>query len=207
MLGFGALGESPLGAGPSDLHAQIEKSAQEVSLTISGLILPDHSLIVPEQKVAEGTLIKSTAAVWKEIANRLANDWSLAMQLNPTQWEEMVAGAFEKEGFDEVILTPRSGDNGKDVIAVRKGVGAIRILDSVKRYKPGHLVTKEEVHALMGVVGLDQNASKGILTTTSDFAPRLLDDPNLAKAVPYRIELMNGRRLQEWLKALTARSK
>ncbi len=54
----------------------------------------------------------------------------------------------------------------------------------------------------MGVVSLDPNASKGIFTTTSDFAPRLLDDPRLALAVPHRIELMNGKKLQEWLKGL-----
>jgi restriction system protein len=115
---------------------------------------------------------------------------------------EIIAGAFVKAGFDEVILTPRSGDHGRDVIAIRKGIGSIKILDSVKAYRPGHLVTKEEVHALMGVVAIDPNASKGILTTTSDFAPKLLEDPRLAQAVPHRIELMNGAALRKWLKEL-----
>lgn len=64
------------------------------------------------------------------------------------------------------------------------------------------MVTKEEVHALMGVVALDPNASKGILTTTSDFAPKLLEDPRLALTVPHRIELMNGIALRKWLKDL-----
>jgi hypothetical protein len=36
-----------------------------------------------------------------------------------------------------------------------RGIGSIKILDSVKAYRPGHLVTKEEVHALMGVVAID----------------------------------------------------
>ncbi|WP_439375522.1 restriction endonuclease [Bradyrhizobium sp. DASA03120] len=76
-------------------------------------------------------------------------------------WEEIIAGAFVKAGFDEVVLTPRSGDHGRDVIAIKNGIGSIKVLDSVKAYKPGNLVTKEEVHALMGVVALDPNASKG----------------------------------------------
>jgi hypothetical protein len=32
----------------------------------------------------------------------------------------------------------------------------------VKAFSPDHLVTKEEVHALMGVVAVDPNASKGL---------------------------------------------
>ena len=55
----------------------------------------------------------------------------------------------------------------------------------------------------MGVVSVDLSASKGILTTTSDFAPKLLDDPGLKLAVPHRIELMNGVQLQKWLSDLS----
>ncbi|MEH2503422.1 hypothetical protein V1290_002233 [Bradyrhizobium sp. AZCC 1578] len=158
------------------------------------------SVIVPEKKVAEGVLIKATSLVWTTVLEELEKkDWKNVHEIPPRVWEEIIAGAFVKSGFDEVILTPRSGDHGRDIIAIRKGVGSIRILDSVKAYKPGHLVTKEEVHALMGVVAVDPNASKGILTTTSDFAPKLLDDPRLARTVPHRIELMNGTKLRQWL--------
>ncbi len=160
------------------------------------------SVIIPERRVTEGVLVKATSLVWAGIIEQLQKDWTKAFEIPPRVWEEIIAGAFLKAGFDEVILTPRSNDHGRDVIAVRKGVGSIRILDSVKAYGPGHLVTKEEVHALMGVVALDPNASKGIFTTTSDFAPKLLNDPRLAQAVPHRIELMNGERLQNWLKEL-----
>jgi restriction system protein len=58
----------------------------------------------------------------------------------------------------------------------------------------------------MGVLALDPNASKGILTTTSDFAPRLLEDPRLAEALPHRIELMNGAALRKWLNDLVKKS-
>jgi restriction system protein len=136
--------------------------------------------------------------IWASIVEELKDDWTKAFQIPPRVWEEIIAGAY-KAGFDEVVLTPRSADHGRDIIAVRNGIGSVRILGSVKAYKPGHLITKEEVQALMGVVSLDPNASKGIFSTTSTFAPRLLDDPRLAQAVPQRIELMDGKKLQEWL--------
>jgi restriction system protein len=161
-----------------------------------------QSIILPEKPIAEGLLIRSTSLVWFSIIAELKGDWTRAYTLGPRVWEELVAGAYKQAGFDEVVLTPRSGDHGRDVIAMKHGVGSVRILGSVKAYRPGHLVTKEEVHALAGVVNLDTSASKGIFTTTSDFAPRLLADPYLAKAVPHRIELMNGKRLREWLVGL-----
>jgi len=146
------------------LQDLVEPNRKSVDLSVS-------SVIIPERKIAEGVLIKATSLIWASIIEQLEKDWTKAFEIPPRVWEEIIAGAFVKAGFDEVTLTPRSNDHGRDVIAVRKGVGSIRILDSVKAYSPGHLVTKEEVHALMGVVALDPNASKGIFTTTSlDFA-------------------------------------
>jgi len=192
MYGFGAFGESAYGDLPDDLA--FERRQATVVL---------ESIIATDRKTSEGVLIQATGAVWLEIAKRLGDDWSIALQIPPDKWEEIVAGAFKKFGYDEVTLTPRSADHGRDVIAVKSGVGSIRILGSVKAYKPGHLVTKEQVHALAGVVSLDPNASKGLLATTSDFAPRLMDDVRLKEATPHRIELMNGAQLQNWLRELS----
>jgi restriction system protein len=178
------------------INRLLKEKRQKVDLSVS-------SVIVPERKVTEGVLVKATSLVWTTVLEELEKkNWKNVHEIPSRVWEEIIAGAFVKAGFDEVILTPRSGDHGRDVIAIRKGIGSIKILDSVKAYRPGHLVTKEELHALMGVVAVDPNASKGILTTTSDFAPRLLDDPRLAQTVPHRIELMNGTKLREWLNDL-----
>ena len=40
-----------------------------------------------------------------------------------------VAAAYQAAGFDEVTLTPRSADGGRDVIAVRRGRYSVRLLD------------------------------------------------------------------------------
>jgi restriction system protein len=77
----------------------------------------------------------------------------------------------------------------------------------MKAYKPNHLVTREHVSEMFGVISADFGATKGIIATTSDFAPKLRDDPGLAKTIPYRLELMNGTELQAWLKQLLEKNK
>jgi restriction system protein len=115
----------------------------------------------------------------------------------------MVAGAYRAAKFDEVILTPRSADLGRDVIAVKHGLGTIRVIDQVKAYKPGHLVTANDVRALMGVLDPD-GASKGFVTTTSDFAPGIATDPLIQRLIPRQLELVNGPTLFRRLKQLAA---
>jgi restriction system protein len=161
------------------------------------------SIIIPERPVAEGTLIKSTSTVWTEIVRRLDTDWALAYQLSPRAWEEIIAGAFKNDAYDEVILTPGSGDHGRDVIAIKHGIGSVKIIGSVKAYKPGHLVPYDAVRSLLGVLNAEQNASKAIITTTSDFPPRIALDPFIARHLPTRLELMNGDKLRRWLNSLS----
>jgi restriction system protein len=160
------------------------------------------SLIIPAAKTSSGILIGSTQALWKSIANTLGDNWSLAYQIPPERWEEIVAGAFKNDGYDEVTLTPRSG-YGRDVIAIKHGFGCVKVLGSVKAYAPGRLVSYEAVRSLMGVINSERDTSKGIITTTSDFPPLIESDPFIAPHLPTRIELVNGAKLQQWLKNLT----
>ncbi len=153
-------------------------------------------------KHAEGRLIEAVALPWFEILKTIQSDPNVAYQIEPHKWEEIIAGAYHRAGFDEVILTPRSGDKGRDVVATKHGVGSIRIFDQVKAYKPGHLVTADEVRALLGVITGADNVSKGVITTTSDFAPRIVDDPYLSKYMPHRLELKPREVLLPWLKSL-----
>lgn len=158
-----------------------------------------QSLVVPYSKSEEGKLIHALSVPWGMIVNHLKKDWNVAFQISYEKWEELIAAAFDHAGYDEVVLTPRSHDHGRDVIAIKKGVGSIRIIDSVKAYKPGNLVKHDDVRALAGVLLGDPKASKGIVTTTSDFAPGIEKDPFISPLIPYRLELMNGKRLRKWL--------
>lgn len=186
--GFGRLGAS--GRRRAAINS-LSNATDVATITVGGLI-------IPEGQTTEGLLIKSYAAVWVEIAQRLGEDWNLAFQLGDRQWEEMLAGAMSAEGY-KVTLTPRSGDHGRDVIAVKHGVGCIRILGSMKAYAPNRLVDRAHVHEMLGVLTAEANVSKGIIATTSDFAPRIEEAPNIKQVIPYRLELINGVRLQEWL--------
>lgn len=174
----------------------ISGSAQ--SLTAALLL---QAVIVPGDKTAEGRLIEAVAIPWFDIIDLLKNDPAIAFQIPARRWEEIIAGAYHKAGFEEVTLTPRSGDYGRDVIAVKRGLGSIRVIDQVKAYKPGHLVTANDVRALIGVLQGD-GASKGFLTTTSDFAPLIRRDPTIIPFIPSRLGLIDGKTLLTRLEAL-----
>jgi hypothetical protein len=106
---------------------------------------------------------------------------------------------YKREGWPEVVLTPRRNDKGRDIIASKPGFGSIRFIDQVKAYAPNHRVTADDVRALVGVLTLDQNVSKGIVTTTSQFAPGIEKDENIKRLLPYRLELKNGEQVRDWL--------
>lgn len=153
-------------------------------------------------KTTEGVLIQAVAIPWFDILRLIQKEPAAAYQIDPRMWEEIIAGAYSREGF-EVELTPRSADKGRDVIATKHGIGSIRIFDQVKAYKPGNVVTAEEVRAMLGVITGAQNVSKGVITTTSTFAPRLQEDAYIRPYIPHRIELRPREILFPWLEELS----
>jgi restriction system protein len=162
------------------------------------------SLLTFGDKTKEGQLIQAVAIPWFEIARLIEKDPSIIYQIHWREWEEIIAGAYKLAGFDEVLLTPRSGDKGRDVVATKIGIGSIRFFDQVKANSPGHVVTAEEVRAMLGVITGASNVSKGIITTTSDFAPGIKDDQYIKPFLPYRLELKSRHELLPWLKSLAS---
>ena len=181
----------------------ISGSVQSIT-AVTDLLL--QAVIVPGDKTTEGRLIEAVAFPWFDVIAFLAKDPDAAFQIPSDKWEEIIAGAYKQFGFEEVTLTPRSGDHGRDVIAIKKGLGSIRVIDQVKAYKPGHRVTAKDVQALIGVLQGD-GASKGFLTTTSDFAPRIWTNPLIIPFMPSRLELINGKKLLATLEELAKKTK
>ncbi len=179
------------------------RPAPQGSTTSTALI---QAIVEPIAIVPDGNLIQFLEPAWNAIAARLATDPHALLALSPRQLEELVAASYDKAGYDEVILTPHSGDYGRDVIAMKKGWGSIRILDQVKAFSPGHLVTANDIRSLLGVLQGDRAASKGVVTTTSSFAPRVAEDPTIQPFVPYRLELIDGKMLAARMQALTGSS-
>jgi restriction system protein len=160
-----------------------------------------QALFISGGKTDEGQIIRAVSVPWFEIVRLIQQGPSIVHQIDHRKWEEIIATAYKQAGFDEVTLTPQRGDRGRDVIAVKKGLGTIRVIDQVKAYKPPHLVEYDDVRALIGVLHGDK-ASKGFLTTTSDFAPKLRSDPLIAEFMPARLELVNGAALVQRLDEL-----
>ena len=96
---------------------------------------------------------------------------------------------------------------GRDIIATINGVGSIKIVDQVKAYNPSHLVTANDVRALAGVISMEQNVSKGVITTTSDFAPKVREDELIKSLIPYRLELRPKKELLPWLQDIVKKAK
>ncbi|MGY3237966.1 HJR/Mrr/RecB family endonuclease [Bradyrhizobium sp. USDA 4472] len=122
---------------------------EEVRAVTASASLVMQAVVITGDKTKEGLLIEAVTVPWLDIVKLLGADPNAAFQIPPRKWEEIIAGAYKKAGFDEVTLTPHSGDYGRDIIAVKKGLGSIRVIDQVKAYKPDHLVTAEDVRALM----------------------------------------------------------
>ena len=168
-------------------------------------VLVQAAIIRAGPNVEDGQLVVGVAIAWYEIIREVDRNARFLHEVPWRKLEELIAGAYEREGWDRVTLTPRAGDRGRDIIVEKHGVGAIRIVDQVKAYAPGRRVTADDVRALLGVLTADSNVSKGIMTTTADFAPGIKTDSELQRFMPYRLELKSGSMLRAWLVAVSQR--
>jgi restriction system protein len=149
--------------------------------------------------VDEGVIVSAVAPAWLELVRLIQVNPKIMETMNDRQFESLIAGAYTRAGFDSVILTPQSGDHGIDVIAEKHGIGKVRIVDQAKRFHRGHVVTANDVRALGFVALADGEHTKGVITTTSSFAPRIDRDPRLKRYLGNRIELVDGTNLLDRL--------
>jgi restriction system protein len=173
--------------------------AEQALLLLPELPLLVQAIVEPVGTTVHGPIIQPIAPVWRGLVRLLATNPHAIRELEPRQLEELVAACYDEEGFDEVILTPRSGDHGRDVIATKRGMYTVRIVDQVKHFAPNHRVTANDVRALAFVALADERATHGFVTTTSSFAPGIESDPFLSKYLGSRLELVDGQHLMRRL--------
>jgi restriction system protein len=185
-------------------HAFIS-SPESMKAIPDGEVVIQSAIIGFDHSQAGDYMVRTVAIPWIEIITGLQKDPHFLNSISPRRLEELVAEAYVREGYTDVELTPYSGDLGRDVIvsATVPGIGTIKIVDQVKRYAPRYRVKANDVRALLGVLLRDQNVSKGIVTTTADFAPRIHDE--IKNLFPTRLELKNGTALNRWLLKLQSR--
>jgi hypothetical protein len=83
----------------------------------------------------------------------------------------------------------------------------LSILGAAIHHRYIHLVTAEEVRAMVGVLTIDGNVSKGFVTTTSDFDPGIAADPGIQRLMPARLELKPRDPLLAWLEDLWSKGR
>lgn len=167
-----------------------------------------HELILPMQLLdviaddPDGKVVKALVSPWQSIFEQLAANPDLLFEFSKSHrfFEEFIAGTYEKAGFDSVILTPASGDLGRDIIAEKRGVVTVRVIDQCKAFKKGNLVKANDVRAMMGTFLRETNASRAVVTTTSDFAPGVWSE--WKDHIGKELELRNGAGLLDWMKSL-----
>lgn len=164
-----------------------------------GLLI--QTVVLRGENTPNGHVIEAIMIPWFAILAELRRDPNFMHQMSPAMLEEMIAGAYDLAGCDEVILTPRSGDRGRDVIATTHAGVTVKILDQAKKYKPGVLVDYDAIRAFLFVLDADR-ASKGYITTTSDFPPNLMKDPLIAPRIGTTLELINYSKLVDRLEGL-----
>jgi restriction system protein len=180
-------------------HSEVVGPPVDLALRVPEVLL-QAAIILTGDRTQEGILVQGVAVAWEEIIRHLAQDPEFLFKIDWRKLEELIAGAYQREGWSDVILTPRSGDKGRGIIATKTGIGSIRFYDQVKAYAPGHMVTADDVRAMAGVLSRDQNVSKALVTTTSRFAPGIYDE--WKSLMPYRLELKEGAQLLAWLQQI-----
>ncbi len=154
-------------------------------------------------KPISSELVTACQAVNDELIEYLARHPEWLRKLDPRRFEELIADLFERQGF-EVTLTPRTRDGGKDIYAVKNDqYGKSLYLIECKRYAATNKVGVETVRGLYGVVSAE-NATKGIIATTSSFTRDAID---FASPLEYKMSLRDYETLKQWLAEYSEKNK
>jgi len=128
--------------------------------------LEKEELYLPEEKHIITVLEPCVVQLITDISNRP----ELVRQVEPRQFEEVIAHVFSKHGFS-VELTKQTRDGGRDIIAIRSDLGiSSKFIVECKRYSADNPIRVDLVRNLYGVQ-MQEGANKSILATTSYFTP------------------------------------
>jgi HJR/Mrr/RecB family endonuclease len=158
----------------SDRIREIAKTLQLDSIYIGEYDISDEdensetNIILPE---FIDTSLKQVGFLPLTLVKKVYDEPSLLRQIDPRDFEYFIAEIIEKLGFENVSVTPRSGDGGQDIIATSV-INDIPLLFSFecKRYSKNRKIQLETMRALLGTVNSRSiKANKGVLVTTSSF--------------------------------------
>lgn len=130
----------------------------------------------PIEQTPEENLDKAYQRIRKSLASELINR---VVDLSPTFFERLVVELLVKMGYGGSIKDAgkaigKSGDEGIDGTIKEDKLGLDIIYIQAKRWKPGNVVGRPELHKFVGALA-GQGAKKGIFITTSNFTKEALE--------------------------------
>jgi hypothetical protein len=121
-----------------DLHASAGLAAvvgggiSEQVIRGSSLVSLSNTAIITATANSTAGLVVAYGTAWLDVARALGNDWSLVYKIESRQWEEIYAGALNRQGFT-VTLTP---DPGREVAA--RATAVVGLHRRVEQPRPIH---------------------------------------------------------------------
>ena len=138
----------------------------------------EEEIIIVEtnEQTPEENLDKAYQRIRKSLASELLNR---VVELSPTFFERLVVELLVKMGYGGSIKDAgkaigKSGDEGIDGTIKEDKLGLDIIYIQAKRWKPGNVVGRPELHKFVGALA-GQGAKKGIFITTSNFTKEALE--------------------------------
>lgn len=120
------------------------------------------------------------------------------VNLTPSKFEKLVVELLVKMGYGGTIKDAgkaigKSGDEGIDGIIKEDKLGLDIIYVQAKRWKPGNVIGRPELHKFVGALA-GQGAKKGVFITTSNFTKDALEYQPMNEA---KIVLIDGEQLAQ----------
>ncbi len=117
-------------------------------------------------------------------------------EMDPFQFEFLIADLLTQIGYENVEVTRRNGDKGIDVTAnlTMDGITNVKTIIQAKRYKKGNNIAGRIITQLRGSAEVDQ---RGLVITTSDFTKDAVTESKAQNKMP--VSLVNGNKLLQLL--------
>lgn len=137
---------------------------------------PEAESVLTPQQTPEEALEVSYLSIRKALAQDLIDK---VINLPPAFFEKLVVELLVRMGYGGSIkdagkAVGKSGDEGIDGTIKEDKLGLDIIYIQAKRWKPGNIVGRPEIHKFIGALA-GQGAKKGIFITTSSFTREALE--------------------------------
>ncbi len=144
----------------------------------------------------ESSIIQISYKITDNLIQKIAENPTLMRTIAPRHFEELIAELLDNFGY-EVELTQVTRDGGCDIIAIAShDIADAKYLIECKRYKESNKVGVQPVRSLYGVVK-SENATKGILVTTSTFTKPATE---FLQSNKWELEGRDFNGILDWLK-------